>query len=195
MKIRFLILILFISNLGLFADSINLCSEKSTYSKLELKNTYSKNQEVIGKKLILNLKQNRELNLEDKDLIFYNLLNSKKLNKNKVLFSLKSSTLIENYILDLNTFEVNYLTDGLITSCNNKTFTVFNKKDYLYKNGVSFGAFWVDLIIDYNGNVLKFLSKEETKNTKKLKIKSIINPSEKYPYLEQSFEEYINVER
>lgn len=83
-------------------------------------------------------------------------------------------------MINLKTENINYIGNGEVKILKNKNIFLKDSKGYLIKNGESEGAYWINKIVDENGNILKLISNNKN-NSECYKPTELLNKS----YLEK----------
>lgn len=200
LKILFVFIVLINILNGEIFDLNELTSKKSILNnslKIELFDINKKLEEgtkqesfiyitVKSKKYLLRIKNNKLglISIEDFKII----------SDNSILINLRYTTKLESWHFNLDTKKFSYIGNGKVKSVAENKFLLKNSKGYIYVNGKSIGAYWVDKLVDKDGNLIELISKPKN-NWGCQKISTLINQKNLTSKFIQSIDDCVYVER
>jgi len=96
-------------------------------------------------------------------------------------------------VINLSTQQSYYLGKGTFEILDKNLIKLYGQKHYF--PAPEWGAFWVDMIVDTQGNVIEVLPPNSKHSGKCVPLGLILDQDEKHPKLKQSMEECVYVER
>lgn len=151
---------------------------------------------VLSETFLLSKKMNSEfiIRLPEKEKGLTNISDFKLVSDTSLIIYESSFTKISSWIFNIKSFEKNYLGNGKVEVLDENRFIVRNSKKYLFINGISKGAYWVDKVVDAKGDLIKFLSKDDKSNLC-YPLSIMLDEDKSYPKLTQSLNDCIYVQK
>lgn len=120
----------------------------------------------------------------------------KSLDNKRLLLFTGTSINSFSYLLNIKKQTISSLGGGRASYTDENLFLLSNRKGYIFKNDLPNGAFWYDILVDDEGNIIKFQSKPKNSFGCK-KISALFNDMEKYRVskLEQNLDDCIYITR